>query len=333
VPGHGLADLAQVLRHLPPATDPNLLSGFAHGADAAIYRLTHELAVVQTVDYITPVVDDPFAFGAIAAANALSDLYAMGARPVLALNLVGFPVKTLPLGMLDEILRGGAAKLAEAGASLGGGHSIEDLEPKYGLAATGLVHPDRLITNAGARPGDVLILTKPLGAGLITTGIDRGLVSPPTIERVTAVMTQLNRAAAEAMLAVGVQACTDVSGFGLLGHLREMVEASGVGARLRWKAVPVLAEAWDLAAQDCVPDGTRNNLNYLADFVDWGRAVAPAVRTVLCDAQTSGGLLMAAPAERAGKLLKTLHGAGVGSAAVIGEITRRPVGRIRVTGN
>ena len=282
------------------------------------------------MDYITPVVDDPFAFGAIAAANALSDIYAMGARPVMALNLVGYPAKTLPLGMLGEILRGGAAKLAEAGASLGGGHSIEDFEPKYGLAVTGVVHPKRLVTNAGARPGDVLILTKPLGLGVITTGIDRRLVNRDVVERVTGVMAQLNQAASEAMLAVGVRACTDVSGFGLLGHLREMVEASGVGARVDWKAVPVLDEAWGLVEQDCIPDGTRNNLNYLVDFVDWSRSVSPAARIVLCDAQTSGGLLMAAPPKRAEKLLRALRQAGVESAAVIGEIIRAPKGRIRV---
>jgi selenide,water dikinase len=319
------------LRHLPPATDPNLLSGFAHGADAAVYGLTDELAVVQTVDYITPIVDDPFAFGAIAAANALSDIYAMGARPILALNLVGYPAKTLPLGLLGEILRGGATKLAEAGASLGGGHSIEDLEPKYGLAVTGIVHPKRIVTNSGARPGDVLILTKPLGLGIITTGIDRQLVNGEVVERVTAMMMQLNRAASEAMLVAGVHACTDASGFGLLGHLREMVEASGVGARLRWKAVPVMSETWGLVEQDCIPDGTRNNLNYLMDFVDWSPAVPQAARIVLCDAQTSGGLLVAAPPRRAEKLLKTLRQAGVETAAVIGEIISRPAGRIRVT--
>jgi len=318
------------LRHLPSSTDPNLLSGFVYGADAAIYRLSDTLAVVQTVDYITPVVDDPFAFGAIAAANALSDIYAMGARPVLGLNLVGFPVKTLPLGMLNDILRGGAAKLMEAGACLGGGHSIEDLEPKYGLAVTGTVHPKQIVSNSGARPGDVLIVTKPLGIGIITTGIDRGLVNGKTIERVTAVMTQLNRAASEAMLAVGIHACTDVSGFGLLGHLREMVEASGVGARLNWKSVPVLAEAWGLVEQDCIPDGTRNNLNYLADFVDWSRAVPPTARVVLCDAQTSGGLLMAAPSKKARKLLAALAQTSTGG-TVIGEIVEKPKGRIRVS--
>jgi selenide,water dikinase len=306
------------------------LSGFDHGADAAVYRLTDDLAVVQTVDYITPIVDDPFAFGAIAAANALSDVYAMGARPVLALNLVGYPIKTLPQSVLGEILRGGAAKLAEAGVALGGGHSIEDLEPKYGLAVTGVVHPERIITNSGARPGDVLILTKPLGLGIITTGIDRQLVDGDVVKRVTAVMTQLNRVASEAMLAVGIHACTDVSGFGLLGHLREMVEASRVGAKVRLSQVPVLPEAWQLVKQDSIPDGSRNNHRYLADFVDWGRGVSPEAQMVVCDAQTSGGLLIAVPPKRASKLLKALHQAGVESATVMGEIVPEPRGRIRV---
>ena len=317
------------MRHLPSSTDPNLLRGFDYGADAAIYRLRENLAVVQTVDYITPVVDDPFAFGAIAAANALSDIYAMGARPVLGLNLVGFPVKTLPLGMLNDILRGGAAKLMEAGACLGGGHSIEDLEPKYGLAVTGTVHPKQIVSNSGARPGDVLIVTKPLGIGIITTGIDRGLVNGKTIERVTAVMTQLNRAASEVMLAVGVHACTDVSGFGLLGHLREMVEASGVGAKVILKQVPVLDEAWELVKKDSVPDGSRNNHRYLSEFVDWGRGISPGAQMILCDAQTSGGLLIAVAPQKAKKLLAAL--ARTTASAVIGEIVKSPKGRIRVS--
>ena len=319
------------MRHLPSSTDPNLLSGFAHGADAAVYRLSEESALVETVDYITPIVDDPFAFGAIAAANALSDIYAMGARPVLALNLVGYPIKTLPMGMLDEILRGGAAKLAEAGVTLGGGHSIEDLEPKYGLAVTGLVHPKRVVTNTQARPGDVLVLTKPLGLGIITTGIDRKLVNGNTIERVTAVMTQLNRAASEAMVAVGVHACTDISGFGLLGHLREMLEASRVGAKISLNQVPVLDEAWVLVAKDSIPDGSRNNHRYLADFVEWARGISAEAQMILCDAQTSGGLLMAVPPKRADKLLKNLRQVGVESAAAIGEIISEPKGRIRVS--
>jgi selenide,water dikinase len=317
------------LRHLPPSTDPNLLSGFAHAADAAVYRLSDELALVKTVDYITPIVDEPFAFGAIAVANALSDIYAVGARPVLALNLVGFPLKTLPLSMLDEILAGGAAKLAEAGVALGGGHSIEDFEPKYGLSVTGVVHPGRLVTNAGARPGDVLALTKPLGLGIITTGIDRGLVGDDAIARVTAVMSQLNRPASEAMLAVGVHACTDVSGFGLLGHLRELAEASGVSVRIHAGQAPVLPEAWDLARHGAIPDGSHNNARFLADFVDWAPGISAEAQAILCDAQTSGGLLIAAPADKGVALLEQLRQAGV-RGSVIGEIVSGAPGRIAV---
>ncbi len=318
------------MRRLPPPTDPNLLSGFAHAADAAVYRLSDELALVKTVDYITPIVDEPFAFGAIAAANALSDIYAVGARPVLALNLVGFPVKTLPLSMLDEILAGGAAKLAEAGVALGGGHSIEDFEPKYGLAVTGIVQPGRMVTNAGAQPGDVLVLTKPLGLGIITTGIDRGLVTDGAAARVIAVMSQLNRAASEAMLAVGVHACTDISGFGLLGHLRELVEASGVGARIHAGQVPVLPEAWDLARQGAIPDGSHNNARFLARFVDWPPGISAEAQAILCDAQTSGGLLIAAPADKGAALLEQLHQAGI-TGSVIGAIVPGAPGRIQVT--
>jgi len=318
-----------VLRLLTPPQDPNLLSGFADNRDAAVYRLTAELAVVQTVDYITPIVDDPAAFGAIAAANALSDVYAMGGRPVLALNLVGFPIKTLPMGVLAAILRGGEAKLAEAGATLGGGHTIEDLEPKYGLAVTGVVDPRRMVTNAGARPGDVLILTKPLGSGIITTGIDRGLVDGGAVERVTALMAQLNRLASEAMLAVGVDACTDISGFGLLGHLRGLTEASGVGARVHAGQVPVLPEAWELARRGAIPDGSHNNARFLAGFVDWAPGIAAEAQAILCDAQTSGGLLMAVAPEKEAALMEQLRGAGVTGAA-IGEIVAGAAGRIEV---
>ena len=304
--------------------------------------MSDDLALVQTVDYITPMVDDPYTFGAVAAANALSDVYAMGARPILALNLVGYPVKTLPLSQLGEILRGGADKLAEAGASLAGGHSIDDHEPKYGLAVTGLVHPDRIVTKAGARPGDRLVLTKPLGLGIITTGLDRQLVDGETIRRAVDVMLHLNRGAAEAMLQVGVHACTDVTGFGLLGHLRELLVASGVGARLVLGQIPVLAEAWDLAARDCVPDGSHNNHRYLAapggapkgfpplDAVRYDPAITRAQQLVLCDAQTSGGLLMAVPPERAERLLDALRAAGTPAAAVIGEVVEGPPGSIEV---
>lgn len=318
-----------MLRYLTPPHDPNLLSGFAGNRDAAVYRLSDDLAIVQTVDYITPIVDDPAAFGAIAAANALSDIYAMGGRPVLALNLVGFPIKTLPMSTLAAILRGGEAKLAEAGVTLGGGHSIEDLEPKYGLAVTGVIDPRRLITNAGAQPGDILVLTKPLGTGIITTGLDRGLVDGGAVERVTAVMSQLNRAASEAMLAVGVHACTDVSGFGLLGHLRELAEASRMAARIYAGRVPVLPEAWELARQSAIPDGSHNNARFLAGYVDWAPEVAAETQAILCDAQTSGGLLIAAPPAHEPALLDALQQADV-TASVIGEIVPAAPGRIAV---
>lgn len=288
---------------------------------------------MQTVDYITPVVDDPYTFGAIAAANALSDVYAMGARPILALNLVGYPVKTLPMSLLGQILRGGADKLAEAGASLVGGHSIDDHEPKYGLAVTGLVHPERVVTKAGARAGDLLVLTKPLGIGIITTAIDRQLVSAETVQRAVDIMLRLNRDAAGAMCQVGVHACTDVTGFGLLGHLQEMVAASGVGARVVLSQVPVLEEAWELAARDCVPDGSHNNHRYLAEFVRYDPTITRAQQLVLCDAQTSGGLLMAVSSERVGTLLAAIEAAGPLEAAVIGEVTDAPAGRIGVSPN
>ena len=245
-----------MLRYLPTPDDPNILNGFHTLDDAAVYRLDADTALVQTVDYITPIVDDPYTFGAIAAANALSDIYAMGARPILALNVVGYPIKTLPMSVLGEILRGGAEKVIEAGASLLGGHSIEDHEPKYGLTVSGLVHPDKVITKRGAQPGDLLVLTKPLGIGIITTGIDRQLADDETAQEVIDWMLKLNREASEAMqqigpsaklrtgpstgLRTGVRAATDVTGFGLLGHLQEMVAAGEVGARVVLEQVPVL---------------------------------------------------------------------------------------------
>jgi selenide,water dikinase len=241
---------------------------------------------------------------------------------------VGFPVKTLPLSALEAMLRGGADKLAEAGAHLAGGHSIDDDEPKYGMAVTGLVHPERVVTNAGARPGDALVLTKPLGTGIVTTGIDRQLVNQETVERVVAVMAELNRAAAEAMLGVGVHACTDVTGFGLLGHLRELAASSGVSAEVWLEKVPVLPEVWDLVRQNAVPDGTRNNHRYLADHVACEELTYDE-QLVLCDAQTSGGLLIAVAEERRTGLLQALAGVGV-SAAEVGVVVEGRAGRIRV---
>ncbi len=321
-------DLAQVLRYLPVPNDTNVLVGSKTLDDAAVYRISDELAIVQTIDFITPVVDDPYSFGAIVAANALSDVYAMGAKPVLALNIVGFPAKTLSLSMLGEMLRGGADKAAEAGVSIVGGHSIDDNEPKYGLAVTGFVHPDKLVRNAGAQVGDALVLTKPLGIGIVTTGIDRLMVDQRTVEQVISVMSELNQAAADAMLKVGVNACTDITGFGLLGHLHEMAEASGVDAVVALKNVPVLPEAWELVEKGVVPDGTQNNHRYLADYVDW-KGLRREEQLVLCDAQTSGGLLIAVSQEKKVALLDTLTASGV-VAAEIGRIMEGKGGNIQV---
>lgn len=317
-----------MLRYLPPISDPRLLVGPDSLDDAAVYRISDELAIVQSVDFITPVVDDPYAFGAIVAANALSDIYAKGATPILALNLVGFPAKTFPLHLLGEILRGGAEKAAEAGVLVAGGHSLDDGEPKYGMAVTGLVHPDRVVTNAGAKAGDLLFLTKPLGIGLITTAIDRRLAHPETIERVVALMSTLNRAASEAMLAVGVNACTDVTGFGLLGHLHEMAIASGLAAEVDPRRVPVLEESWELARKGIVPDGTHNNRHYLNGKVRW-EGISREEQLVLCDAQTSGGLLIACPAEREDAMARAMGQADV-EATLIGRMAPGRPGEILI---
>jgi selenide,water dikinase len=300
--------------------------------DAAVYRLTPELAIVQTVDYITPVVDDPYACGAVAAANSLSDIYAMGARPLFALNVVGFPTGTLPLSVLEAILKGGADKAAEAGAPIVGGHSIDDPEPKYGLVVTGIVHPEKILTNAGARVGDDLILTKPLGMGIITTGIKRQMVAAETVDQAVATMSTLNRYAAEVMEAVGgVHACTDVTGFGLLGHLREVAAASGVGATISLEAVPVLPEAWRLVRAGVCPGGTHRNLKSLEGSVEWAPGMGEDVRLVLSDAQTSGGLLMAVGKAKSQEMLRRLSNTkGVLAAARIGEVTAGPAGKIQV---
>ncbi len=294
--------------------------------DAAVYRLGPAEAVVQTVDFFTPVVDDPYWFGRIAAANAFSDIWAMGARPIFALNLVGFPVKALPLEVLGEILRGGAEAAARAGAPILGGHSIDDPEPKYGLAVTGLVHPDRILRNVGARPGDQLLLTKPIGTGILTTAIKRGVLPREQIERVTAVMAELNRAAGEVFAASGaVHALTDVTGFGLLGHGWEMAEGSGVVLRFRADAVPVLEGARDLAARGVVPGGSAANLEWVRPHVRFGAGVDEVARQVLADAQTNGGLLAAVEPARAPELLGRLQEVGVRSAHV-GEVGPAPDG-------
>ena len=315
---------------MPTFNDPRILVGPETADDAAVYQLTDDLAVVQSVDYITPVVDDPYACGAVAAANSLSDIYAMGAQPIFALNLVGFPSGKLSLTILSAILQGGADKVKEAGASIIGGHSIDDPEPKYGLVVTGLVHPHKVLTNAGARVGDDLILTKPLGLGIITTGIKQDRVSEDTAAEALRVMTTLNKDAAEVMVAVGVDACTDITGFGLLGHLHEMAAGSRVGTRISLKAIPVLPEAWKLVQDGICPGGTKRNREALQEQVTWAREITKEEQLILCDAQTSGGLLIAVPKERSAQLVERLQAAKTLAAARIGEIVAG-AGEIEVT--
>ncbi len=295
--------------------------GFSTNDDAAVYRLTPGLAVVETVDFFPPVVDDPFQFGAIAAANALSDIYAMGARPLFALNLVGFP-KELPLSILSKILAGGQAKADEAGIPILGGHSVQDPEPKYGMAVTGVVHPKKVLTNAGAKPGDVLILTKPLGSGIATTAIKRGVASKALMKRVVAVMSALNRSAGETFASgkFKVNALTDVTGFGLLGHLLEMMTGAKCRAALALERIPIIQEVPALAAQGVVPGGTKSNLAHVKKRVRFPEGLPEEIQWVLADAQTNGGLLASVPAKDARKALIALEKAGV-DAALIGEVS------------
>jgi selenide,water dikinase len=319
-----------VLGQLPRFNDPNILVGTDTSDDAAVYRLDSGQAIVQTVDYITPVVDDPYSCGLIAAANSLSDIYAMGATPLFALNIVGFPVGTLPLSVLGEILRGGADKVCEAGASIIGGHSTDDPEPKYGLVVTGLIDPAKIFKNSTALIGDDLVLTKPLGIGIITTGIKRDKVSQPTIDAAIAMMAALNKDASEAMVSVGAHACTDVTGFGLLGHLHEMTAGSKVGARVSLSKVPVLSGTWELVQEGICPGGTRRNHESLQGAIVWDPEIRQEAQLILCDAQTSGGLLIAVPKDRTSALIERLRVRQTPAFAIIGEIIEDPEGRIWV---
>lgn len=315
---------------MPPVEDPNVLVGPRTWDDAAVYRLRDDLALVQSVDVFTPVVDDPYTFGMVAAANALSDIYAMGARPLMAVAVIGFPVGKLPLSDMGLICKGGVDKAREAGIEIVGGHSLDDGEPKYGLCVTGLVHPDRVVTNAAARPGDLLLLTKPLGIGILTHCIKKGLLDAAGVDRVVEVMVRLNRAAAEAMVAVGVSACTDVTGFGLVGHLLEMLEASEVSGRIFWDRVPVLDGAQERVRAGVFPGGSKKNLDFFSCRIDWQDGVEPDQRLILADAQTSGGLLMAVPGERVEALQAELTRRGVETRAVIGEILAGRPSRLEV---
>ncbi|MDI4645995.1 selenide, water dikinase SelD [Cohnella hashimotonis] len=326
----GPGDLSEVIRSLPAAPlDPNLLVGIDTSDDAGVYKLNDELAIVQTVDFFTPIVDDPYAFGQIAAANAISDIYAMGGNPLTALNIVAFPINTLDKQILAEILRGAGDKVREAGATLVGGHSIDDKEPKFGLAVTGIIHPDRVKTNAGAKPGNKLMLTKPIGVGILTTSIKNDRLSESEIARVTQVMATLNKTAAETMAAYTVDACTDVTGFGLLGHALEMAKGSGVGIRIRQADVPVLPRARELAESGLVPGGTKKNFEHVSPHVTFPEAMDQTDRFVLCDAVTSGGLLIAVAGDQADALLEAMVAAGV-EASIVGEAVAEHPGHIMV---
>jgi selenide,water dikinase len=300
-------------------SDENLIIGLDRADDAGVYRVSEDLALIQTVDFFTPIVDDPYWFGQIAAANALSDVYAMGGTPKTAMNLVAFPVKDLDLDILRRILEGGIEKMKEAGVVLVGGHSVEDRELKYGLSVTGFVHPERVLTKKNLQSGDRLILTKPIGTGIINTAIKGGLVSPEVTETVSRLMATLNRDAAQIMNDFKVHACTDITGFGLLGHLFEMVLGSGMGIRLEANNVPVLPETLAYAGMGMVPGGAYKNRQFYAPHIQFSASVDPLLQDVLFDPQTSGGLLISLPGGRAEALLDRLRHAGIKDATMIGE--------------
>lgn len=311
--------LADALKGLPQSVHPNLLVGFNKADDAGVWRIDDKTALVQTVDFFPPIVDDPYFFGQIAAANALSDVYAMGGRPLTALNIVAFPSSTMPGQILADILRGGLDKIEEAGAVVVGGHSIKDKELKYGVAVTGIVDPNRVVTNSGARVGDKLFLTKSLGTGIITTGIKRNVVSAELTKQVIRQMAELNRTAAELMVQFGVTSATDITGFGLLGHAYEMAHGSGVGIRLHSGAIPLLPEAVRLAGEGVNPGGANDNRGYLEDKVTIAATVDPNLAQVLYDPQTSGGLLIAIPAAQAEQFAAALREHSLPD-RVIGEV-------------
>jgi selenide,water dikinase len=320
----GPGDLSRALAALPIQRDPRLLVGRETFDDAGVFRLSDDLALVQTVDFFAPIVDDPYDFGQIAAANALSDVYAMGGQPLTALNIVAFPTKSLPLDVLSQILAGGQDKVHEAGALVVGGHTVIDTELKYGLAVTGRAHPDFLLTNAGAKPGDQLILTKPIGNGILATASKRGKLPPDARQAMLTAMKALNGPASRAALAVGVRCATDITGFGLLGHLSHIARASNVSLRVVMDSVPVLAGTRDAVRAGFVTDGSRRNVDYLRDLVLWKKGTDED-RAILTDPQTSGGLVVCIGRGDAAKYLSRVAGS-----VVIGEITERGAVAIEV---
>jgi len=297
-----------------------------------VYRLSDDLAIIQTVDFITPIVDDPYTFGQIAAANSLSDVYAMGGMPITAMNVVCFPVKSQEISVLNEILRGGLDKMKEAGVALVGGHSVSDEELKYGLSVTGVINPSQILRRNSPRLGDSIILTKPIGTGIVATALKGGAADAKAIEPAVRSMTTLNRDAAELMRTADVHACTDVTGFSLIGHSYGMIANSKIGMEINISAIPVLAAAREFATMGFVPGGTRRNMEYYRSHIKQDCEISDETRDILFDPQTSGGLLMAIPPDKAEGLLKKLRSSGIKEAAIIGQIVDKPKGKIILRG-
>ncbi len=311
--------------------DPRVLVDAATGDDAAVYQIADDRALVATVDFFTPIVDDPYDFGTIAAANSLSDVYAMGAKPLFALNLVAWPRDPAMLELLGKTMEGGAEVARRAGALVLGGHSIDDPEPKYGMIVVGEVHPEKIFDNAGARPGDRLVLTKPIGTGILSTALKRDAIGEPDMKYPVEVMSTLNAGAANAMTASGAHAATDVTGYGVLGHLHNMLGASGVAARVTTESVPVFDGVRELIEQGIAPGGTKRNLTANTEYTTWGAESSDVDQTLLADAQTSGGLLIAVDASHTDELVAALQVEKTPAAAVIGEVVEGEAGRIEVT--
>ncbi len=315
---------------LPILTDPNVLRGMDSLDDAGVYKLTDDLAIIQTLDFFTPITDDPYMFGQIAAANSLSDVYTMGGKPLTALNIVCFPSQSMDISVLQDILRGGIDKMREAGVVLLGGHTVDDTELKYGLSVTGTVNPQKLVTNSGAMPGDKLILTKPLGTGIINTAVKAGVVDEETVNRVTECMAALNDRAAVLMLEAGVHACTDITGFGFIGHTMQMAKNSQVALAINSAAIPFFPEAAEFARQGLCPAGLHNNREFYSPCTEIDGNVPVHIQDILFDPQTSGGLLIVLESGLAEKLLGSLHQAGIEDAAIVGEVVKGPDGVITV---
>ena len=323
-------ELEKILKDIPVQNNPNVLIDTKNSDDAAVYKINNETALVQTVDFFTPVVDRPYDFGAIAAANALSDIYAMGAKPIFALNIVGFPSTRLPMDVLKQILKGAQDKTNEAGISILGGHTIDDPEPKFGMVVSGIAHPDEILTNSRAKEGDAIILTKPIGLGIIATALKRGMVNKNTEDFVIKIMSELNKYAADIIKNFEINACTDVTGFGLLGHLSEISLASKIDVEIFSQQVPVIEEAWEFATSNIIPGGSTNNLNHFSKYIDWDTNLSEIEKIILCDAQTSGGLLFTIPMSQKDEVIKQLKESGIEFASHVGNCVSKGNGVISV---